>query len=251
MRLATHRAITRAVACAVGVSGGPVQEALLRGVEEPDRNPEEELRAKVSRRGNIYFVARRVRHHTVGNRGRIMRRLWKARKCLLKRRPAEAAFHLGYALHYIQDMCVGAGSHEADEAHLRSIPVPVEAIGAAVRAAKASPGFLEQVLSELRPSPPRLAIENASVASALAVAAVFSPERPPQNLVEAAEAEKPRHRMLVLLTAASALAGLASAPTAPPASAAAFAAAALFHIMDREYGRLRKELKWFSRPLMR
>lgn len=247
MRLSTHKAITRAVACAVGVRGGPLLEAMLRGVEEPDRNPEEEIQARVSRRGNVYLTARRVRHHTAGNRGRIMKRLWKARRCWLKGRPAEAAFHLGYALHYIQDACVSADSHGEDEARMQGMPVPLQAIDAAAAAAKPSPSFLEQALSRIGPSQPRIALENASVASALAAAAVLAPPDPPSALVEAAEAGKPRHRLLVTLALSSALAGFAAASASIAASMLAFAAALAFYAMDGEYRKLRKELKWFSR----
>jgi len=60
VKLRTHKALTKAAAYSVGIRGGPLLEALLRGVEEPDANPEEELRMKVSRRGNVYFVKRRA-----------------------------------------------------------------------------------------------------------------------------------------------------------------------------------------------
>lgn len=246
MRLSTHKAITRAVAYAVGVRSGPLLDALLRGVEEPDRNPEEELQARVSRRGNVYFTTRRVRHHTIGNRGRTMKRLWKARKCWLKGKPIEAAFHLGYALHYIQDTCVSAGNHEADEAQMRSIPVPVQAIDAAAAAVKPSPSFLEQTLRRIAPSPPQLAVENASVASAFAAAAVFAPEEPPSALVEAVEAKRPKHRLLTLSAAVSALAGIALAFTSIAASIPALAAALILYAMDGNYRKLQTERKWFS-----
>lgn len=144
---------------------------MLDGVEEPDRSPEAELQAKVSRRGNVYLVVNRVRHHGV-NRNRIMRRLWHARRLWLDGKQFEAAWQLGYALHYIQDACIGGLNHASDEAEIRRIPIPVHVIEANAR-----PPFissLERAVAGLRPANPLKALENASAVSAMATVAVFA-----------------------------------------------------------------------------
>ncbi|MBO3799398.1 MAG: hypothetical protein JTT13_11095 [Candidatus Brockarchaeota archaeon] len=103
---------------------------------------------------------------------------------------------------------MSAGNHEADEAQMRSIPVPVQAMDAAAAAAKPSPSFLEQALSRIGPSPPQLAVENASVASALA--------------------------------------GIALAFASIAASIPALAAALILYAMDGSYRMLQREREWFS-----
>jgi len=111
VRAQTHRKIARAVARILGVGDGPLLEAPVSGSVAPDACPERELAVKVARGGKLRFYMRNVRHHATANRGRIMRLIWEARRSWLRGDAVKAAYELGWALHYVQDMCMSPIGH--------------------------------------------------------------------------------------------------------------------------------------------
>jgi hypothetical protein len=223
-------------------------DSLLKGVVGPDLYPEEELKLRANRRGRAYLVKRRVRHHTVLNRRRIMQHLWKARRSWLEGKGVEAAYRLGWAMHYIQDMCVGGADHEASEAELRTLPIPLKLIDKAAAEMKPSPVLLESVVKRIGPSRGDSAITTASAASAIAAAAVFGPLNPPEDLEREVAGKRGQHVLSTVTAVVSVLTGLAAIQLAPTVSLLFFAAAACCYALDGDYRRLRKELKWFVKP---
>lgn len=248
MRISTHRAITRAVAYALSIRGGPMLEAMLRGVEGPDRDPEREVEVRVGRRGGIYLTTRRVRHHTTENRHRIMGILWRSRRMLLEGRPIEAAYLLGRALHYAQDMFVPPWDHAGTEAASKLAPIPAWEVEEAAREALCSPSYIEYVLAHARPVDGPAALSEAAKASARIAAAVLGPADPPEELLEAERAERRSHLAKMLAAAASAALIIPSLILLPPAAPLLLAAAAASYAMDGRYRSIKKELKWFRKP---
>lgn len=237
MRINTHRAIAKAAACAVGLRGGPVLEALLKGVADPDYYPEEEIHRIARRRGRVYLVKRRVRHHTRENFGRIMRYIWRARRLWLEGRFIEAAYALGWAMHYTHDMCIHPLAHNS-ESKMRGIEVPLNLVTAAAASAECSPSFLERILFELRPSTLlEDAVADAAAVSASMLAATFGPANPPENLIEELRRRKSRHVAFILAVAASAGPLLVVLPIA---SLVLFIAAVAFYAADGKRKLLKK-----------
>lgn len=244
MKRSTHKAIARAAACAVHLKGGAF-EALLRGSVDPDLNPDEEPHFKLGRGGRFYVAKKNVKHHTVLNRERVIKLLWSARKCFLNGRRVEACFLLGRAIHYAQDMCVGAVNHDTTEAELEVMPIPTSYINEAVKMCRQSPAFIERILMKLEPATGEEAIVNASLASAYMVAATLCPPNPPPELLSQFEARKGLHRLLLLFEAISVAVAIAVAAVMPFASMALFVSATAAYAVDGPYRALNKELKWF------
>ena len=242
MKVSTHRAIARAVAYAIGMNNGQMLDALLKGVSDPDVYPESELHLRASAGGNIRVVSRRVKHHSTANRNRIMKHLWAARKAYLAGRMVEAAYRLGWAMHYIQDMCVAAWNHSAHENELRRTPIPVDIIDRAA-CLTVLPSDIQRALQAIGTQ--QTAMRDASAVSAAAAAAVFSRAVPPRQLVEELNAAKGKHRLLSGAAAALVFAGLLSLTASPILALGLFAAAMVSYGMDGKYRGLKKELEWF------
>ena len=247
MRAQTHRKIARAVACVLGIGDGPLLEALVSGSVAPDACPERELAVRVTRGGRVRLYSRNVRHHTTANRGRIMRFIWDARRSWLRGDAVKAAYNLGWALHYVQDMCVSPVGHWESEVEAAGAPVPLGLMRAAAARARPSPSYVESVLLALGPLKGASALTNASVASACIAAAVLGPSEPPIGLVEEEEGLRGRHVKCVSAAALLALLGAAAIAAFPPASIAFFAGALASYCLDGKYRRVRRELKWFRR----
>jgi len=250
MRASTHRAITAAVARALGV-GGRALEAMLKGSVDPDIYPEEEVKARVGRGGRVYFVRRRVRHHTAHNKPRIMRLIWRSRKMLLKGRLSEAAYLLGYALHYVQDAYIPSWNHAGLESTLKTIPIPIPEIRGAIMEALCSPSYVEGELKRIRPMSGEAALIEAARTSASIAAAVLGPTDPPQRLLEEERAERGPHLLRMLLAAASAALTITSLLSPSPLTLILIASSITFYIMDGKYRKIKKELKWFRKPKKR
>jgi len=247
MRASTHRAITAAVARALGV-GGRALEAMLKGSVDPDIYPEEEVKARVGRGGRVYFVRRRVRHHTAHNKPRIMRLIWRSRKMLLKGRLNEAAYLLGYALHYVQDAYIPSWNHAGLESTLKTIPIPIPEIRGAIMEALCSPSYVEGELKRIRPMSGEAALIEAARTSASIAAAVLGPTDPPQRLLEEERAERGKHLFRMLLAILSAALTIPSLLAPSPATLILPISALIFYIADGKYRRIKKELKWFRKP---
>lgn len=248
MKASTHRAITAAVARALGVRGQAL-EAMLKGSIDPDIYPDEEIKAKVGRGGKVYLVKKRVRHHTVENRRRIMRILWKSRRMLLKGRLTESAYLLGYALHYTQDMFIPSWNHIGLESTLKAAPIPIWEIHEAIREADCSPSYIEDMLKNTRPISGDAALIEAARTSASIAAAVLGPIDPPQELLEEERAERRQHIIRLLITISSSILIIPSLLfTQPPATLILLTSAATSYILDGKYRRIRRELKWFRKP---
>jgi len=246
LRVGTHRAITRAAAYATGLRGGPVLEAMLSGVAFPDIHPEEEVQARVSRSGRVYFVRRRIRHHTARNKGRVMRAFLKARKLWLRGKGVEAAYWLGYGLHYLQDSYVNPRNHLRDENEAWGTPLPLNLIANAAKSSNPSPSFVKQVIATAAPmGSGRLALENASVATALIIPAVLADAAPPSTLVEECREMRGMHIVKTALSAAFATAALLALPAFPLLSPILAGAAIAAYVSDGKYREVRGELNWF------
>lgn len=246
MRASTHRAITAAVGRILGLSGEPL-EAMIKGSVDPDIYPEEEVKARVGRGGKVYFVRRRVRHHTVENKKRIMRILWKSRRMLLKGRLTESAYLLGYALHYLQDSFIPSWNHIGSEAALKSIPIPFWEIRDAIGEAVCSSSYVEEILKQARPINGDAALTEAARVSASVAAAVLGPVDPPQDLINKERAERGQHIVRLAVTASSIALIIPSLLLSPPAAFILLASAAASYILDGEYREIKKELKWFRK----
>lgn len=247
MKASTHKAITAAVARALGV-GGQALEAMLKGSVDPDVYPEEEVEARVGRRGKIYFVRRRIRHHTTQNRSKIMNVLWRSRRLFLKGRMIEAAYLLGYALHYAQDMFIPAWNHAGSELALKSTPIPIWEVKEAVREAACSPSYVERILMRVRPIDGAVALTEAARASAMIAAAVLGPTEPPKELLEAMRAEKRSHIVKVAIASSSAALIVPSFMLFPLIAPLFLITAVVSYLLDWKYRRIKKELKWFKKP---
>jgi hypothetical protein len=246
LRVGTHRAMTRAAAHAAGLRDGPVLDAMLSGVASPDMRPEEEVQARVSRSGRVYFVRRRVRHHTVRNKGRMMRAFWRARKLWLRGKSVEAAYWLGYGLHYLQDSYVTARNHLREENEAWSAPIPLSLISSAAKSSKPSPSFIKRVVASAAPmGSGRAALESASVATALIIPAVLADAAPPSTLVEEYREMRGMHVVKTALSAAFAAAAALALPAFPPLSLILAGAAIAAYVSDGKYRAVKGELNWF------
>ena len=107
MRWRTHKAIARAIAREAGLRGEPLR-CLLNGIVDPDKHPEKTVKVKVGRRGRVYTRRVPMSHHNP-SMSAVMRHVWRARASFLAGDIPGAAYWIGWALHYIQDRCVGKG----------------------------------------------------------------------------------------------------------------------------------------------
>lgn len=223
-------------------------EAILKGSVDPDAYPEEKIEARVGRGGGVYFVRKRIRHHSQANKPHIMKILWKARRLLLKGKAAEASYWLGYALHYVQDAFIPPWNHAGAESAVGSNPVPMDEVYAAVREAECSPTYVENLLKQISPLEGEAAMREASRISAGIAAAVLGPLDPPHKLVEEEKAERGQHLLRTLIAAASAGLFLVSLLSPSPATLILLASAAASYMLDGKYRKIKKELKWFRKP---
>ncbi|MEM4143972.1 MAG: hypothetical protein QW445_07545 [Candidatus Bathyarchaeia archaeon] len=246
MKIATHKAFVYAAARVAGVDDY-LTEYILRGVVAPDVYPEEELTARLSRSGNIYFTRRRVRHHTIMNRARIMKLIWRARKLYLKGKREEAAYWLGFALHYVHDMCISKDAHATVEAAMRQTPIPTQTIRDAVERAPRSPSFLHEIIDNLGPAAVNTAMANAAVATGSIVAAVFTDKEAPAIIEAEYKQKRPAHFIRLLIGAAAALTGIMAALNMQPVIAAASAITlAAAYIADAGYRQTKTEINWYK-----
>ena len=250
MRWSTHRAIARAAARMIGLGGGELS-SLLRGVVDPDRNPERTVKVKVGRGSRVYTRAVPVSHHNPSI-GMIMRHVWRARRSLLAGDAESAAYWAGWAVHYVQDKCAGKGPlglrHGPVEEGAAHVPIDEDLVRRGVRGAACSPNFVRRVIGAVKPSTsPVRAVEEAVLASSAILAAIFGPTRPPPRLMaEYREAAK-RHGKILIGIAGSLMAALASAAVnLPPLILFSAAAAGGLYLADGRYRELRDEAGWFG-----
>jgi len=90
------------------------------------------------------------------SRGRLTRHVWRARLSFLAGDVLNAAYQAGWALHNIQDRCVGKGllglKHETVEDGAANVQVRRENVQYALSTAESSLRFVKAVLYSLRTS---------------------------------------------------------------------------------------------------
>jgi len=233
----THIAIAGAVARALRLDKA-LADALKDGVTAPDRHPER-------------FLNFRVKHHSP-NFPVIMSRLWRARCLWLKGRRVKAAYELGWALHYVQDRCVGrmfwedAAAHSAVEAEVARFKVPEDLAKEASEAGTCSLGFVEWTVSSLEAKRGYEALEEAVVASKLVSKAVLGPVEPPAELVQAFRKCVRRHYARLLLELGFLAFGFALILLNPLYTLPFFTVAFTAYLTDGRYRRLKREMEWFK-----
>jgi len=246
----THRAIARAIAAEAALSREETQ-SLLEGIISPDKYPEKTMKIKISRRGNVYAKEERMSHHNP-NLNIIMKHVWRSRFAFLSGNMTYAAYWAGWALHYIQDRCVGKGlfglSHNTVEESAAHIQISRENIQRGFKYGKSSPSLIRKLLKKLKPTTdPEKAVSEAVFYSAAVFAAIFGSTKPPMSLVEKYNREERNHEKI--------LAGIGVAIAAAFASmflgnllfaALATASAGVMYYADGEYRKTREEIRWFS-----
>jgi len=249
MKWKTHRAIARAIAAEAALNREETR-SLLEGIISPDKYPEKTFKIKMSRRGNIYAKEERISHHNP-SLNIIMKHVWKSRFAFLSGNTAHAAFWAGWALHYIQDRCVGKGLfnlyHKMVEESAAHIQISRENVQYGFKHGKSSPSLIRKMLKNLKPTTdPKKAVNEAVFYSAAVFAAIFGPRKLPTSLMEKYNHKKKNHEKLlagigVAIAAAFASMFLGNLPFA----ALATILAGIIYYADGEYRMIREEVQWF------
>jgi len=250
MRWRTHKAIARAIAREAGLRGEPLR-CLLNGIVDPDKHPEKTVKVKVGRRGRVYTRRVPMSHHNP-SMSAVMRHVWRARASFLAGDIPGAAYWTGWALHYIQDRCVGKGmfglKHESVERGAASVQVRREDVLLGFSRAESSPKFVKTVLYGLRATTdPVEAVREATLASSAVFAAVFGSRNPPKQVVVKYHVERITHAKITAGEGLSILCMLALlASGALPLLLIPILACIILYFMDGEYRTLREEARWFG-----
>ena len=250
MRWRTHKAIAKAIAREARLKG-EILRSLLNGIVDPDKYPEKVVRVKVGRRGRVYTRTVPMSHHNQSIDA-VMKHVWRARISFLAGDFLNAAYRLGWALHYIQDRCVGKGifglKHESVEDGAVNVQVKREDVLRGFSGAESSPRFVKAVLYGLRATTnPVDAVREATLASSAVFAAVFSSRKPPEGLIEEYQKEERRHVKIMAGEGLSALCMLVLFALGHlPLLLVPAAACMILYFMDGRYRMLRDEARWFG-----
>lgn len=243
MKWETHRRITRAVCSGFGLSSSAeIVEACIL----PDKQPDYTYRAGKRR---VYRV--RVSHHGDEAANLAFDYLKKARKAYLR---ADGRYkeYLGRALHYIQDCSVDPNeklwifSFRSDQAHngredaATSLRVPEEAIKAGF-SETCTPSRVKDLIRYMKPrkSPEEIMV-LATYLSAIAVKAVFAPDKTPGAEEKYRKALK-IHLVLVLAPFLILLSGLTALNFV-----LAMILSGIVHMLDFYYHKWKLECEWFK-----
>ena len=250
MRWRTHKAIAKAIAWEAGLRG-EILRCLLNGIVDPDKYPEKTVKVKVGRKGRIYTRTVPMSHHNPSIDA-VMKHVWRARISFLAGDFLNAAYWIGWALHYIQDRCVGKGifglKHESVENGAANVQVEREDVLHGFSEAESSPRFVKAVLYGLRATTnPVDAVREATLASSAVFAAVFSSRTPPKELMRKYGEEKKKHAKII---AGEILSILCMLPLLAlghlPLLLVPAVACMILYLMDGEYRTLRDEARWFG-----
>ena len=250
MRWRTHKAIAKAIAWEAGLRGETIR-SLLNGIVDPDKYPEKTVKVKVGRKGRIYTRTVPMSHHNPSIEA-VMKHVWRARLYFLAGDILNAAYRLGWALHYIQDRCVGKGllglKHEAVENDAANVQVKREDVLHGFSEAESSPRFVKAVLYSLRATTdPVDAVREATTASSAVFAAIFGSRTPPKELMRKYGEEKKKHAKII---AGEILSILCMLPLLAmghlPLLLVPAVTCIILYFMDGRYRMLRDEARWFG-----
>ena len=133
----------------------------------------------------------------------VMRHVWRARASFLAGDIPGAAYWTGWALHYIQDRCVGKGifglKHKSVESGAANVQVRREDVLLGFSRAGSSPRFVKTILHGLRGVVnPVEAVREATLASSAVFAAVFGSRNPPKQLIVKYHEERRKHAKIMV-----------------------------------------------------
>ncbi len=240
MKWRSHLSIGKAIADSLQLQQGE-RKAFLDGMVEPDRHGE---------RVNGPVHSYRVSHHRPAQRI-IMLHVWTARRSFLRNDTYLGFWHLGMALHYIQDKSTSKGflglSHERREERLAKLPVPFKAIEKGLNRYVSSPEFVKRSISRTRPKKNLQAIMvQASFRSAAVTAAVLDTGQLDRIQGDYSAARRKHAMVYVPLVIGSLAVGssLALAWNSPFPALIIIPLVLFAMVLDRPYRRLNRLAKW-------
>lgn len=193
------------------------------------------------------------RHHS-GKDSETMRRIWSARRAILRGKPNAAALELGWALHYIQDKSVPGGSrHNSIEREISSLEVPQNAIDNGRKRGMCSYHCAREcVRRTTTKNDAQSAMWQATEHSTMLIKAVLCNARIPDALVKRMRQQKWAYGMVVAFLTGACLIGIpmslitfAGWPRFPSV-VLGLASVLSVRVPLRKYTDLRLESKWFA-----
>jgi hypothetical protein len=247
MKWKNHLSIAKAISSSMGLPEN-LERILSEGSIEPDRHPERKQYVLLWSGRTL----RRVPHHNP-DRLVIIGLVWKARRAHLEGDEENAMWHLGKALHYVQDACVDTGflgsRHTEMEDEIGRWRPSTQAIEEGRIGSRPSPSYILSCIETIRPKrQAEAAVYQACVFSAAIAQAVLSPNRPEPGFIQHMLRVGTRHRRTITplscaFGASFVLAAFFSSSVlvALPSLPAVYAVQRL----DREFYFLKNESRWF------
>ncbi len=144
-------------------------KGLMEGVIYPDKT--NSWRNKQGKRMEFH-------HHP--DKEKIIKLIWRARRCWLNGDENKAGFQLGCALHYIHDGVAGKGFlglfHGSNENKLREIDINYQILSSGINESRSNPFYIENLVLSVQPENPEKALDRASYITAFLIKGVFSQE---------------------------------------------------------------------------